>query len=94
MKGIEVVKPGSTLGDIGHAIQEYVKKKSQSYETFRTRLACVFHSAPYFALWNCWHGSSSTKRNVLHNRMMINAARCCQTLPDGYSYSIDLYRHN
>ena len=23
MKGIEVVKPGSTLGDIGHAIQEY-----------------------------------------------------------------------
>src|SRR5262249_31907260 len=25
MKGIEVVRPGATLGDIGHAIQQYVE---------------------------------------------------------------------
>ena len=27
MKGIEVVKPGATLGDIGHAIQEYAENQ-------------------------------------------------------------------
>ncbi len=48
MRGIEVVKPGATLGDIGHAIQSYA-------ETFRfsvVRDFCghgvgrVFHDAP------------------------------------------------
>ncbi|MBP9752843.1 MAG: type I methionyl aminopeptidase [Proteobacteria bacterium] len=30
MRGIEVVKPGATLGDIGHAIQSFVEKKGFS----------------------------------------------------------------
>ena len=30
MRGIEVVKPGNTTGDIGHAIQSYAEKKNYS----------------------------------------------------------------
>ena len=48
MRGIEVVKPGSTLGDIGHAIQEYAE--NQRFSVVRDfcghGLGRVFHSAP------------------------------------------------
>lgn len=48
MKGIEVVKPGATVGDIGHAIQSYV----QPFRYTIVRDFCghglgrVFHDAP------------------------------------------------
>ena len=61
VKGIEE-KPGSTLGDIGHAIREYAEEKG-----FRGRTRLCGHGLvvwpirpQVFALWNCWHGSSST----------------------------------
>ena len=48
MKGIEVVKPGATTGDIGHAIQTYAE--SFGYSVVREYcghgLGKVFHDAP------------------------------------------------
>jgi len=48
MRGIEVVKPGATLGDIGHAIQSYAE--GQRFSVVRDfcghGLGRVFHDAP------------------------------------------------
>lgn len=48
MRGIEVVRPGATLGDVGHVIQTYVEK--QGFSVVRDfcghGLGKVFHSAP------------------------------------------------
>ncbi|WP_422367708.1 type I methionyl aminopeptidase [Pelagibius sp.] len=48
MRGIEVVKPGATLGDIGHAIQSFAEK--QRFSVVRDfcghGLGQVFHDAP------------------------------------------------
>ncbi|MCD6034984.1 MAG: map [Rickettsiales bacterium] len=48
MKGIEQVKPGATLGDIGHAIQSYVE--SHHYSVVRDYcghgIGKIFHAAP------------------------------------------------
>jgi len=48
MLGIEQVRPGNTLGDIGHAIQEYVEK--HNYSVVRDYcghgLGRIFHTAP------------------------------------------------
>ncbi len=48
MRGIEVVKPGATLGDIGHAIQTFAEK--QGYSIVRDfcghGIGRIFHGAP------------------------------------------------
>lgn len=48
MRGIEVVKPGATLGDIGHAIQNYAEK--QGFSVVRDfcghGIGRIFHGAP------------------------------------------------
>ena len=48
MRGIEVVKPGATTGDIGHAIQKFVE--SQRFSVVRDfcghGLGRIFHEAP------------------------------------------------
>lgn len=48
MRGIEVVRPGNTFGDIGHAIQSFVE--AQRYSVVRDfcghGLGQVFHAAP------------------------------------------------
>ena len=48
MRGIEAVKPGATLGDIGHAIQSFAE--SHRYSVVRDfcghGLGRIFHSAP------------------------------------------------
>ena len=48
MLGIEKVKPGATLGDIGHAIQTYVEKHNYSVvrEYCGHGLGQVFHTEP------------------------------------------------
>lgn len=48
MKGIEVVKPGNTFGDIGYAIQSYVEKQGLSVvrDFCGHGLGRVFHSPP------------------------------------------------
>ncbi len=78
MLGIEQVKPGNTLGDIGHAIQEYAE--SHRYSVVRDYcghgLGKVFHTAP-----NIMHYGSPGEGLVLEEGMfftiepMINAGR-------------------
>lgn len=48
MRGIEVVRPGATLGDIGHAIQSYVEPKGFSVvrDFCGHGLGRIFHSEP------------------------------------------------
>lgn len=48
MRGIEIVKPGTTLGDIGHAIQHYAEKNGFSVvrDFCGHGLGRVFHTAP------------------------------------------------
>lgn len=48
MKGIELVRPGATLGDIGHAIQEHAEKNRFSVvrDYCGHGIGKVFHSAP------------------------------------------------
>lgn len=48
MRGIDVVKPGATLGDIGHAIQSFVEKKGFSVvrDFCGHGVGKIFHSAP------------------------------------------------
>ncbi|UWQ90717.1 type I methionyl aminopeptidase [Rhodobacteraceae bacterium M382] len=48
MKGIEVVKPGNTFGDIGHAIQAYVESHRMSVvrDFCGHGLGRVFHAPP------------------------------------------------
>ncbi|PZQ97871.1 MAG: type I methionyl aminopeptidase [Cereibacter sphaeroides] len=48
MKGIEVVRPGSTFGDIGHAIQTYVEANRMSVvrDFCGHGLGRVFHAPP------------------------------------------------
>ncbi len=48
MKGIEVVKPGNTFGDIGHAIQTYVESHRMSVvrDFCGHGLGRVFHAPP------------------------------------------------
>ena len=48
MKGIEMVKPGNTFGDIGHAIQSYVEAQRMSVvrDFCGHGLGQVFHAPP------------------------------------------------
>ncbi len=48
MRGIEVVKPGNTTGDIGHAIQSFAEKKNYSVvrDFCGHGLGKVFHDQP------------------------------------------------
>ena len=50
MKAIEIVKPGTTLGDIGHMIQSYAEAKANRYSVVRDfcghGIGRVFHDSP------------------------------------------------
>ena len=77
-RGIKVVRPGATVGDIGHAIQDFVE--SQRFSVVRDfcghGLGRVFHEAP-----NVMHFGQPGKGEVLKEGMfftiepMINAGR-------------------
>ncbi len=54
-RGMAVVKPGATMGDIGHAIQQYVE--SERFGVVREYcghgIGTVFHDEPQiFTLWS------------------------------------------
>lgn len=78
MKGIELVRPGVTLGDIGHAIQTYAE--SHRYSIVREYcghgLGQVFHTVP-----NVLHYGEPGEREVLEEGMfftiepMVNAGK-------------------
>ena len=89
MRGIEVVKPGSTLGDIGHAIQEYAE--NQRFSVVRDfcghGLGRVFHSAPSILLYGtAGMGAVLQKGMFFTIEPMINAGKyAVKILPDGWT---------
>lgn len=89
MRGIAAVKPGATLGDIGHAIQGYVER--QRFSVVRDfcghGLGRVFHDAP-----SVLHYGRPGTGTVLREGMfftiepMINAGRAdVKILDDGWT---------
>ncbi|MBO1361236.1 type I methionyl aminopeptidase [Acetobacter sacchari] len=89
MLGIDVVKPGATLGDIGHAIQQYAEK--QRFSVVRDfcghGIGRTFHSAP-----NVLHYGSPGEGLTLKEGMvftiepMINAGKAeVKILEDGWT---------
>lgn len=89
MRGIRVVRPGATLGDVGHAIQRYAE--SNRFSVVRDfcghGLGRVFHDAPSVV-----HFGQPGKGVVLKPGMfftiepMINAGRAeVKVLPDGWT---------
>ena len=88
-RGIEMVRPGATLGDIGHAIQSYAESKRYSVvrDFCGHGLGRVFHDAP-----NIMHFGRSGEGEVLREGMfftiepMINAGRFdVKILSDGWT---------
>jgi len=88
-RGIEMVRPGATLGDIGHAIQSYAE--AQRYSVVRDfcghGLGRVFHEAP-----NVMHFGRPGEGEILREGMfftiepMINAGRFdVKILADGWT---------
>ena len=89
MRGIEVVRPGATLGDIGYAIQSFAEK--QGFSVVRDfcghGLGKIFHSAP-----NVVHYGKAGQGLVLKEGMfftiepMINVGRYdVKVLSDGWT---------
>ncbi len=88
-RGIEVVRPGATLGDIGHAIQSYAESKRYSVvrDFCGHGLGQVFHDAP-----NVMHFGRAGEGEVLREGMfftiepMINAGKLdVKILSDGWT---------
>jgi methionyl aminopeptidase len=89
MRGISVVKPGATLGDIGHAIQSFAEGRRFSVvrDFCGHGLGRVFHTAP-----SVLHYGRAGKGLVLREGMfftiepMINAGRYdVKILEDGWT---------
>ena len=88
-RGIRQVKPGATLGDVGHAIQEYAESERCSVvrDFCGHGLGRVFHDAP-----NVMHFGAAGKGDVLREGMfftiepMINLGRFdVKILGDGWT---------
>lgn len=89
MRGISVVKPGATLGDIGHAIQTYVE--SNRYSVVRDfcghGLGRIFHAAPSVLHYG-WPGEGVALREGMFFTIepMVNAGRAdTKILSDGWT---------
>nr|WP_119680426.1 type I methionyl aminopeptidase [Indioceanicola profundi] len=89
MRGIEVVKPGATLGDIGHAIQSY----AESHRFSVVRDFCghgvgrVFHDAPSVLHYGQPGQGAVLKEGMIFTiEPMINAGRFdVKVLSDGWT---------
>ncbi|MFC3093143.1 type I methionyl aminopeptidase [Alteromonas sediminis] len=88
-KAIEIVKPGTTLGDIGHIIQQYVEKHDYSIvrEYCGHGIGATFHEEPQVV-----HYGTPGKGEVLKPGMcftiepMVNAGkRHSKILPDKWT---------
>jgi methionyl aminopeptidase len=89
MRGIAAVKPGATLGDIGHAIQSYAENERTSVvrEFCGHGLGRIFHDAP-----NILHFGKPGQGEVLKPGMiftiepMLNAGSpAVKVLADGWT---------
>jgi len=89
MRGIRVVRPGATVGDIGHAIQTYVENHRFSVvrDFCGHGLGKVFHDAPSILHYGK-AGTGATLRPGMFFTIepMINAGRFdVKVLPDGWT---------
>ncbi len=88
-RGIKAVKPGNTLGDIGHAIQEYAEKHRFSVvrDFCGHGLGRVFHDAPnVMHFGNPGEGLSLREGMFFTIEPMINAGRHeVKVLADGWT---------
>jgi methionyl aminopeptidase len=89
MRGIEVVKPGATLGDIGHAIQSHAESNRFSVvrDFIGHGLGRVFHSAPsVMHFGNPGEGLALREGMFFTIEPMINAGKyAVKILPDGWT---------
>ncbi|OJW50551.1 MAG: type I methionyl aminopeptidase [Alphaproteobacteria bacterium 41-28] len=78
MRGIEVVRPGATMGDIGYAIQSYVEAKGFSVvrDFCGHGLGRVFHAAPEVLHYGKPHTGVELKEGMFFTiEPMVNAGR-------------------
>ena len=89
MRGIEVVKPGATLGDIGHAIQSYAEKYRFSVvrDFCGHGLGRIFHEPPNVMHYgNPGEGAALAEGMFFTIEPMINAGRFeTKILADGWT---------
>lgn len=89
MRGIEVVKPGATLGDIGHAIQKYAE--SNGFSVVRDfcghGIGRIFHSNPSVVHYGkAGQGITLQKGMFFTIEPMINAGKyAVKILDDGWT---------
>ena len=72
MRGIEMVKPGNTTGDIGHAIQVFAERKNYSVvrDFCGHGLGQVFHDQP-----SILHFGKAGEGTVLEEGMFLQLNR-------------------
>ncbi|MBY0501737.1 MAG: type I methionyl aminopeptidase [Alphaproteobacteria bacterium] len=89
MRGIEVVKPGAHLGDVGHAIQSYAESKGFSVvrDFCGHGLGRVFHAAPSVLHYGQPNTGVELKEGMFFTiEPMINAGRYdVKVLDDGWT---------
>lgn len=89
MRGIEVVRPGAFVGDIGHAIQSYVEAKSFSVvrDFCGHGLGRTFHTAPEILHYGKPRTGVELKEGMFFTiEPMINAGRYdVKVLSDGWT---------
>ena len=89
MRGIEVVRPGATLGDIGHAIQSFAEAKGFSVvrDFCGHGLGRVFHDSPEILHYGKPHAGLELQQGMFFTiEPMINAGRYeIKVLSDGWT---------
>ncbi|MFQ6017904.1 MAG: type I methionyl aminopeptidase [Kiloniellaceae bacterium] len=89
MRGIEAVRPGATLGDIGHAIQSFAEKERFSVvrDFCGHGLGRVFHDAPSVLHYGEPGGGLELREGMFFTvEPMINAGRFeVKILDDGWT---------
>lgn len=89
MRGIEVVRPGARLGDIGYAIQSYAESKGFSVvrDFCGHGLGRIFHTAPEVLHYGKPHTGGELQEGMFFTiEPMINAGRYeIKILSDGWT---------
>ena len=89
MRGIEVVKPGATLGDIGHAIQNFVEANRFSVvrDFCGHGLGRIFHDAPSILHYGDPGAGMALREGMFFTvEPMVNAGRFeVKVLSDGWT---------
>ncbi len=89
MRGIEVVRPGATLGDVGHAIQSFVEKNGFSVvrDFCGHGLGKIFHMPPSVVHFGkAGHGVELKEGMFFTIEPMVNAGKYpVKVLEDGWT---------